>query len=188
MTVLARNWWAIVLRGVLSVLFGLVALFVPQIALSALITLYGAYALVDGAFNIAAGLTGARSVGGSRGWLIFEGVVSIVVGVLVFVYPGVTALVLLSIIAFWAILTGVLEVIAAIRLRQEITGEFWLGLAGVLSILFGVFSFVNPQAGALSVITIIGVYALLFGVLLVLLGLRLRGWTKQHNLGAADVL
>lgn len=176
MKVLARNWWAVVLRGVLALVFGLIALFTPEITLSALILLFAAYALVDGVFAFVAGV---RAAARHERWgaLILEGVSGIAAGVLTFVWPGMTALVLLYLIAVWAILTGVFEVVAAVRLRQEITGEWMLGLSGLASVVFGVLLVIYPTTGALAVVWVIGAYAVLFGVLLVGLGLRLRRTT-----------
>lgn len=111
-----------------------------------------------------------------QGWWIhlLEGFVSIIAGIVAFVYPGITALVLLYVIAFWAIMTGVFEIWAAIQLRKEIEGEFWMGLSGIISIVFGVLLIVAPGAGILAVLTLVGIYAIAFGVFLIMLSLRLR--------------
>ena len=134
--VLARNWWALVLRGLFAVLFGIMALAWPGITLGALVLLYGAYALADGVFAIAAVMAGRT---GGRPWwsLLVEGLVGIAVGIMTFAWPGITALVLLYLIAAWAVVTGIFEIVAAIRLREEIRGEWLLALSGILSILFG---------------------------------------------------
>src|SRR4051812_32809674 len=119
--ILSRYWWAVVLRGVAGVLFGLLALIWPQITLWALVVLFGAYALVDGVITLVTAFGGNRErAGSSRGWLIVEGIAGIVIGILTFVWPGVTALALLWLIAAWALVTGVLEIIAAVRLRREL--------------------------------------------------------------------
>lgn len=180
--VLARNWWAVVLRGVFAVIFGLLALIWPGATLFVLIMLFGAYALVDGVFALIAAF---RVAGGDRWPLLLEGVVGILIGLLTFFWPGVTALVLLSFIAAWAIITGIFEIVAAIRLRREIEGEWALGLAGVASLIFGVLLILFPGAGALSLIWLIGAYAIVFGILLILLGLRLRGMGAAGAPGAA---
>jgi uncharacterized membrane protein HdeD (DUF308 family) len=176
---LARNWWALALRGLAAILFGIAALVVPHIALVVLIALFGAYALVDGIFAIVSAVRAAqRHV---RWWpLLVEGLAGIVIGVLTFVWPGLTALVLLYFIASWAIVTGVFEVLAAIRLRREIRGEWLLGLTGVLSVVFGLLLIIFPGAGALTVVWLIGIYALVFGFLLLGLAWRLRG-LRQHG-------
>jgi uncharacterized membrane protein HdeD (DUF308 family) len=138
------------------------------------VLLFGFYALVDGLLALAALLVGGRLVADRRGWLVVEGVAGIAAGVVSFLWPGITALVLLYLIAVWAIATGVLEVAVAIWLRRELRGEWLLALVGVLSVLFGVFLVVRPGEGAIAVVWALGIYALVFGVALVALGLRLR--------------
>ncbi len=174
------TWWAMVLRGIAAIAFGILAFIWPQITLTALIFLWGAYAFVDGAFAIAAGI---RRHGEYKRWwlLLVEGVLSIAAGVVAFVMPGITALVLLILIAAWAIVTGVFEIAAAIQLRREIQGEWLLALAGVASLLFGIAMFVNPAVGALAVVWLIGAYAIVFGVLLIALGLRLHNLVKSTD-------
>ena len=174
----AQNWWAIVLRGVAAVLFGLAAIFLPGITLVVLIAIFGAYVLIDGVFA----LIGAwRAAQHNQQWwvLALEGVAGIVFGLLTFFWPGITALVLLYFIAAWAIITGALEIGQAIRLRREIDNEWMLVLAGLASLVFGVLIAVMPGAGALAIVWIIGVYALVFGILLIALGIRLRGMQEQ---------
>lgn len=176
--VLARNWWALVLRGLFAVLFGLAAFFWPGITLAALVLLFGAYALADGLFAIVAAITGADRQ--TRWWaLLLEGIAGILAATVTVLWPGLTALALLYLIAAWAILTGVLEIVAAVRLRREIEGEWLLALGGVASVLFGLYVAVFPGAGALAVVWIIGGYALVAGVLLIALGVRLRGRGDQ---------
>jgi uncharacterized membrane protein HdeD (DUF308 family) len=171
---LTRHWWAVALRGAFAVVFGLIALIWPHITVLALVIIFGAYVLVDGVLRLAAAIQGPRAgVRDRRGWLAFSGVASIVLGVLTFVWPGVTALVLLWLIAAWALVTGVLEIAAAVRLRR-VAGAWLLGVGGVLSVLFGILVAVWPAAGALAIIVLIGVYALVFGVALIMVGLRLR--------------
>ena len=176
--VLARNWWALALRGVAAVLFGIMAFAWPGMTLGVLVLLYGAYALVDGVLAIIAAVAGRTS--GMPWWaLLLEGVLGITVGILTFAWPGITALVLLYLIAAWAVATGVFEVVAAIRLRREIRGEWLLALSGIISVLFGVALVINPVGGALAVVWLIGAYAIAFGVLLIALGFRLRGVAKR---------
>jgi uncharacterized membrane protein HdeD (DUF308 family) len=182
---LIRYWWVVVLRGVVAVLFGLMALIWPGITLFVLVVLFGAYALVDGLFALGtAAFGGDRAAAGRRGWLIVEGIAGILIGILTFVWPGITTLVLLWLIAAWALLTGVLEIVAAVRLRREIQGEWLLALSGALSVLFGILLAVWPAAGALTVVLLIGGFAVVFGVVLVVLGLRLRR-LQRHVTGAA---
>jgi uncharacterized membrane protein HdeD (DUF308 family) len=168
---LAANWWALALRGLVAVLFGLFTFFVPGITLVTLVLLFGAYALVDGLFNIVAFFRVA-----SHHWaLLVEGAIGIIAGVLTFAWPAITALVLLYVIAFWAMFTGIFEIIAGIRLRKVITNEWLLLVMGAFSFLFGVLILVAPGAGALAIVLWIGVYALVFGVFLLALAFRLRG-------------
>jgi uncharacterized membrane protein HdeD (DUF308 family) len=171
---LTRYWWAVVLRGAVAALFGLLALTWPDVTLLALVVLFGAYALVDGVFALGTAAFGDRAAAGRRGWLIFEGIAGILAGIITFAWPGVTTVVLLWLIAFWALFTGIIEIAAAIRLRREIQGEWLLGLGGVLSVLFGILLIVWPATGALALVYLIGAYALVFGVALIALGLRLR--------------
>jgi uncharacterized membrane protein HdeD (DUF308 family) len=170
---LARYWWTLVLRGALAVLFGIAAWIWPDLTVRALVLLFGAYALVDGAFALVAAFSGGA--GARRGALLLEGILGTVAGILTIVWPDLTATALLFFIAAWAIITGVFEIAAAIELRRQIEGEFLLGLAGVASILFGVLAFIFPAGGALAVVWMIGSYAILFGVVLIALGFRLRG-------------
>ncbi len=172
--VLARKWWAIALRGTAAIIFGILALFTPTVTLAALVLLYGSYALADGFFNIIAAASG-RS--GARPWwaLLLGGLASVTAGLVTFLMPGLTALVLVYLIATWAVLRGVLELIAAARLRKEIANEWWLGLSGVLSIVFGALLMLAPGAGAVALVLWIGAYALVVGAVLIALGVRLRG-------------
>jgi uncharacterized membrane protein HdeD (DUF308 family) len=172
--VLARNWWAVAVRGVAGIIFGILAFVMPVVTLAALVMLFGAYALVDGVFSIIAAVSGRT---GARPWwaLLLVGLVSIGAGLVTFFMPGLTALALAYVIAAWAIVTGVLEIIAAIRLRKVIRNEWWLGLSGALAIVFGVLLMLAPGAGALAMVLWIGAWALVYGVVLVILGVRLRG-------------
>jgi len=181
---LARNWWLIVLRGVAGVLFGLAAFAWPGLTFLALVYLFGAYALVDGGF---AAVTGLTRIGHSSRWWVFllEGLAGIAIGVMTFVWPGLTALGLIYLIAAWAIVTGVFEIAAAVRLRQEIDNEWFLALSGVLSILLGALLAFQPGAGQFVVTWTLGAYALVFGVLLIILGFRLRNWHLPRNRNTA---
>src|SRR5207249_6104528 len=168
---IARNWWALALRGLAAVLFGLLTFFVPGVTLVTLVLLFGAYALLDGLFNVLAFFRVA-----SHHWaLLIEGVIGIIAGVLTFAWPAITAIALLYVIAFWAIFTGVFEIVAGIRLRKVIANEWLLLLMGVLSALFGLLILFAPGAGALAIVLWIGAYALIFGIFLLALAFRLRG-------------
>jgi uncharacterized membrane protein HdeD (DUF308 family) len=171
---LSRYWWTVVLRGAIAVVFGVVALIWPDITVRVLVLLFGFYALLDGLLALAALLVGGNLVSERRGWLIVEGIAGIAAGVIAFLWPEITALVLLYLIAAWAIATGVLEVAVAIWLRRELRGEWLLALAGIVSVVFGVFLIVRPSEGAIAVVWLIGIFAILFGAALIGLGLRLR--------------
>lgn len=175
---LSGRWWAVVLRGVLAILFGVVALVVPGITLAALVIAYGAYALVDGIFSLVTLVFGHRGI---RPWwsLLLEGLLDIGAGVVTFLWPGLTLLVLISIVAAWAIIRGAFLIAGAIRLRKEIRGEWLLALAGVLSVLLGVLIFARPPAGAVAITFIIGVYAIAFGISLAVLGIRMKRWSDR---------
>jgi len=171
-TVLTRNWWALALRGIFAILFGLAAFVIPGITLAVLVALFGAYAVVDGVLAIVAGVRAAERH--ERWWsLVLKGLAGIVAGVLAFIWPALTALALLYLIAGWAIVTGVLEIVAAVHLHRA-HGEWLLILNGVLSILFGLFAIVWPGAGVLTLLWMIGVYAIVFGAVLLVLAFRLR--------------
>jgi uncharacterized membrane protein HdeD (DUF308 family) len=170
---MTQNWWAIALRGVVAVLFGIAAFMWPGITLWMLVAFFGAYALVDGIFAVVEAFR--RGVERERWWgLLFEGIAGIAIGIVTFTWPGLTAMGLLYLIAFWAIVTGVFEVITAIRLRHEIRGEWMMALIGVLSVAFGFLLVAFPLTGALSVVLIIGSYAVAIGVLMIALGFKLR--------------
>jgi uncharacterized membrane protein HdeD (DUF308 family) len=172
--VIVGNWRSLAVRGLAAVIFGLLALVWPGITLQALVILFGAFVLVDGAMMLAAAITGTPGAEGRRGLLVLQGILGIAAGILTFVWPGITALALLYLIAAWALLTGVLEIAAAIRLRREIDGEWLLAASGLLSVVFGVLLVFAPGAGALAVTWLIGFYALLYGAFLLALAWRLR--------------
>lgn len=174
---LSRYWWLLALRGAAAVIFGILAFVWPGLTLSVLVILFGVYVLIDGIASLVAGFSNRRANG--RWWVTaLEGVVGILAGILAFVYPGITAVLLLYFIAAWAILTGVLEMAAAFRLREEIDGEWALGLSGLISIFLGVGLVIFPEAGALAVVWMIGLYAILFGGLLIYLAFKLRDAEK----------
>lgn len=173
MTNLTRNWWLVVFRGVLAILFGLTAFLWPDLTFLALVLMFGIYAIADGVFAM---LTGVISSKYSPRWWVFllEGVVSLAAGVIAILRPGLAGFVLIVVIAIWAILTGILEIAAAVRLRREITNEWMLAFAGFVSIVLGVLLFFQPATGGLVITLMIGAYALIFGIMLVILGFRLR--------------
>ena len=169
---LARNWWLILLRGVLGILFGVLAFIWPGITLLTLIFLYAGFAFADGALSLIAAVRGGTPT--PRWWSALVGLMGLAVGVLTIFYPQITGLVLLMFIAAWAIVTGVLQIYGAIKLRNEIEGEWWLVASGVLSVVFGVLLVLWPGAGALAMVLVIGTFAIIFGALLVGFALRLR--------------
>jgi uncharacterized membrane protein HdeD (DUF308 family) len=177
---LSRNWWAVGLRGLLAVLLAIAAFVWPGITLEALVYLFGAYAVFDGVFAIiAAGIS--ISSGWRRAWLIFEAILSIIAGMVAFGWPGITALALLFLIAAYAFVTGILEIAAAFQIG-EVRGSGWLlGLSGILSIAFGILLLVWPDSGLLSLVWLIGFYALFFGFML--LGLAYRLYRLQSVVG-----
>ena len=176
--ILSRYWWMTLLRGVLWVLFGICVLAQPGISLVTLTLLFGAFALADGIVKVGSAI-GGRNEHEHWGVLLLAGLCGIGVGILTFMSPGITALVLLFYIAVWAIAIGLMELVVAIRLRKEIEGEFWLGLAGVASIIFGVLLMARPGAGALSVLAMIGGFAIVIGLIEIVFAIRARGFVNR---------
>ena len=177
LTTLAEYWWTLVLRGVAAVIFGILAYVWPGITFTVLVLFFGAYALWDGVFALIA----AFRTQAERRWpLVLEGLVGIAAGVLTFIWPGAATVALLIIIGAWALVTGIFEIVAAIRLREEIEGEWLLLVSGLLSVLFGIAIAIWPAAGLVAVTWLIGAYSIIFGILLMVLGFRLRNWGKQR--------
>lgn len=169
---LSKAWWMLAVRGALAIVFGVLTWIWPGITLWVLVVMFGAYALVDG---IAAIVGAVRGVPGqSRAWLAVTGVCGVLLGLAAFFWPGATSLILLFLIASWAIVTGIFEIIAAFALRREITGEGWHIASGAVSVLFGVLLFVWPASGALTVIWLIGAAAIVFGITMVVAAFQLR--------------
>ncbi len=183
---LARAWYWIVLRGLFAVLFGIFAFIWPGITLAALVLVWGVYAIADGVMALIAAYT-MHEEGKPMASLIVVGILGIAAGIVTFLWPGMTALVLLLFIASWAVLMGIFEIAAAIRLRKHIENEWLLGLSGLVSILFGVLMFLQPGAGALAVIWLIGSFAIFFGILLIALGFRLKGLASRLATGGTPV-
>lgn len=170
---LADKWWLVLLRGIAGILFGLLAFLWPGITLITLVIFYGAYALVDGVLALLAVFkSGERPA--PIWWLILVGVTGIIAGLLTFVWPGITALVLVLFIGAWAVVHGIFEIIGAIQLRKEIENEWLLILAGVISVIFGLMVLAAPGAGALALIWVIAAYAVVFGIILVAFSFKLR--------------
>jgi uncharacterized membrane protein HdeD (DUF308 family) len=173
--VLVKNWWALVLRGAVAISLGVVTFVWPGITLGTLVILFGIYALIDGLLSLA-GVVRAAESHERKGILPIEALTGLIVGVVAMSWPGITAFWLVYLIAAWALVTGVFEIVAAIRLRRRISGEWLLALSGIASLILGILVISIPLAGALAIAYWIGVYAFVFGVLLVALGLRLRVW------------
>ena len=171
------NWWAMVLRGIAAVLFGLAALLWPGMTLLVLLVIFALYALVDGHFAIVAGI---RDSGGRRWLLLAEGVLGLLAGLVVLFWPGETALVLVYVISAWAILTGLLKVIMAISFRRQVENWWLMGLGGALSVLFGGILGFLPGAGLLTLVWLVGIYALILGLALIVLGFLDRGHPQAN--------
>ena len=172
---LARNWWLLLLRGVAAIVFGVLTMVWPGLSLGVLVTMYGAFALVDGVLALAAAIVGA--VPSSRWWLALTGLLGIAVGVVALAWPAETALALLAVMAGWAIVVGAAQIIGAIWLRKEIDDEWLLVASGILSVAFGVMALARPVAGALAMTMVIGAYFIIYGGIMARLALRLR----QHG-------
>jgi len=177
-TILSRTWWVLLLRGLIAIAFGVLTWIQPGISLAALVLLFGAYALVDGILCAWTAVAGRKE---HEDWwvLLLWGLTGIGIGVLTFLAPGVTALALLFYIAVWAIATGVLQIVAAIRLRKEMQGEWLLVLSGLASVVFGVLLVAQPGAGALALLWLIATFAVVFGVLLVILAFKVRAFGSR---------
>jgi uncharacterized membrane protein HdeD (DUF308 family) len=179
LSMLSENWWVLALRGLLAVLFGFAALVLPLGTLEAVGRLFGVYAILEGALVVLIGMRGTQY----RGAFLSEGAFGIVAGLVALAWPGVTALVLLYVIAIWAILSGIAEIIAAVALRREIEGEWVLFLMGVLSVVLGVAMAVLPSVGVLSLIWLVGLYALAVGVAMIVLAFRVRDVRRRGSSG-----
>ena len=165
---LSVSWWILLVRGLISILFGVAAYAWPGMTLATLINLFGAFAFVDGCFGVYNAFGGRKE---NENWwvLLLEGLLGIAFGIIAFQAPGITATVLILYIAFWAMATGVLRIVLAVRLRNEIDGEWWMALAGLTGIVFGLFMVARPAAGALAVLWVVATWAIVGGVFLVLL-------------------
>ena len=175
---LSRGWTFLLLRGLAAIAFGILTWIRPGISLTALALLFGIYVFVDGILAASSAISNRKTQ--EHWWVVLlVGLVGIGVGILTFMNPAVTALALLFYIAIWAIATGVLEIVAAIRVRKEVEGEWRLILAGIVSVAFGAFLMARPGVGALAVLWVIATYAILLGILLVMLAFKARSFGKQ---------
>jgi uncharacterized membrane protein HdeD (DUF308 family) len=176
---LARSWWLMAIRGLIAVVFGVVAFIAPAITILTLVLLFGAFAMANGILSL---ILAYKAPKGSRlGGLIFGGILGIIAGLIAFLMPGITALSLVMLVGAWAILTGVMEIVAAVKLRKVITNEWLLVLAGIASIAFGVIVFFVPSAGALALTWWIGAYAIFFGALLIVLAFKMKHWKDEFS-------
>lgn len=188
----SKYWWVVLLRGILSILFGLAVWFFPELTLATMVIVFGAYALVDGIATIFYSWSSRSTDKDWTGHLI-EGILGVLFGIVVLTWPELatltTGLTLLVVIAIWAVATGIMQIVAAIRLRKEIENEFWLGLSGLISVIFGLYIFRFPVGGALAIAWLIGIYAVAFGVMFIVLAVRLRNMggrqPSQSQPGAA---
>ncbi len=177
--VLATNWWALAFRGAIAILFAILTFAMPGMTLAVLVILFGAYALIDGVFAIIAAVRAAQ---GHRRWgpFLAEGIIGILAGIVTLGMPVAIAAILVYIVAFWAIVTGILEIVAAIRLRRHIPGEWLLILTGIVSVLFGIAACWAPVVGALAIVWWLGTYALIFGVLMLTFAVRIRAMHRRN--------
>jgi uncharacterized membrane protein HdeD (DUF308 family) len=183
---LARNWWAVLLRGILAILLGVLTLVLPAVSLASLVLLFAIYMLADGVLGIVSAIRAARQHE-RWGWLVLEGLLDIAAGIAALVWPGLTIIVFVALVAAWAIITGIALVAATFRLNRQ-HGRWLMALAGVLSVIWGILLVIAPVGGALVLMLWIGAYALVFGITLVVLAIRLRSrhnTAPQHTAGAA---
>jgi uncharacterized membrane protein HdeD (DUF308 family) len=175
---LVQNWWLFTLRGIFAIVFGLLALIFPGPTMLSLMILFSAYMLVDGIFGIISAVRAIRRKEDRWGLLIFEGLIDIAVGILAFLWPGITVLAFVLLVGAWAIVTGALMTVVGFRLNVS-HGRWWLALSGVLSLAFGTLLVITPLIGAIVLTWWIGAYALAFGVALVIFSFKLR--SRQHE-------
>ena len=176
---MAEYWWLMLLRGIAAVVFGLLAFFMPAAAGLSLVLLWGAYALADGILSLWGGIVGKGAATSSRWWLALTGVLGIAAGLIAFFAPALTAGVLLIFIAVWSIAIGIMAIIGAIQLRKEIEGEWLLILSGAFAIIFGILMFTRPASAALAVVWMIAVFAIVFGIDLIMLAFKLKGYKNR---------
>jgi uncharacterized membrane protein HdeD (DUF308 family) len=178
--ILAKNWWSLIIRGIAAIALGLIAVLWHGITFGALITLFIGYTMMDG---LAAFAGAVRAVEADQLWgpLVLEGIAGIGTGIVTLAWQGVTELKLIYVIAAWALITGALEIMSALRLRVHVNGEWLLALSGFASLLLGVLMIALPLAGPMAIAQGIGAYALIFGALLIALGYRLRSWARTPS-------
>lgn len=177
--VLAESWWAVGLRGIFGILFGLICLLTPGLAVEVFVILFAAYMLVDGVFAIVAGIKAARN-GERWGLLILEGIVDLAAGFVAVLWPAITLIALIWIVALWAVVSGALMLGAAFSLNLD-HGRWWLALGGIASLIFGVLLVIQPLIGAVVLTIWIGAYALVFGIFLLILAFQLHSRNEERE-------
>lgn len=173
------NWWALFLRAIAAIVLAIVAFMYPVKALGFLVILFGVYALADGILAVIASIRGLRR-GDKWGAMLAEGLLGIAAGLIALTWPGITAVALALLVAAWALITGLFEVAAAIKLRKVIENEWLLILGGVLSIIFGILVMMRPGAGVITLVFLLGAYALAYGIVTLVLAFKVRSWVKAH--------
>lgn len=176
---LSENWWIVLVRGFAALIFGLLTWFYPFISILVMVMFFGFYALVDGVMGIVLSINGRKT---HQDWwlMLIWGFISVLAGFLTFFVPGITWLVLITFIAIWALVSGILQIVAAIRLHKSVGGEGWMITAGVLSMLVGIILLVNPIQGGIALTWVIGIYAALFGVVNIALAFRMRRLSREN--------
>jgi uncharacterized membrane protein HdeD (DUF308 family) len=174
---LTRNWWMIALRGVAAILFGIGAIAWPGLTIGVFVAFFGAYALVDGGFSVGAALSSGTT---DRWWYVSRGVLGMLIGIIAWTWPGLTTLSLLYFIAAWAVVTGVMEIVAAIQFREVITGEGLFIVSGAISVIFGTALFAFPGSGAIALVTTIGIFAIISGTWDIIAGFSLNGLVSDR--------
>lgn len=172
---LHRHWKGILARGIIAMIFGLIALFVPALGFELLVLYFGAFCLVDGVIALLVGMKAGS------GLLLFEGIIGVLVGLYIFFFTVQALAIFLVLIALWAIGTGILEIVAGLELRRHIANEIWLIFVGAVSIIFGVFVFINPVVSALAITFVIGIYAMIFGLFLIALAYRVKDYRPKTS-------
>ena len=168
---ISRTWWLVLIRGIVAIIFGILAMIWPGITLWVLVIFFGAYAIVSGLFALFAAF--GHNVQ-SRAWLIISGILGILAGIIAFVWPGITTLALLYVIAFWAIFSGIAEIVAGIQARKVIDNEWMLIIGGILSVIFGILLIIWPGSGALALTWLIGIFAVIYGIAMIALSFKMK--------------
>lgn len=170
---LSKHWMGILIRGIIAILIGAMAIFWPGVGIQVLVLIFGIYAFLDGALALFSGVS-LNSVA-----MVIEGIVGVLVGIYIFFWTEQAVVLFILVIAVWAIVTGIFEIIAGLQLRRQIANEFLLLFVGIVSILFGSLIFIKPAILAVAISFIFGVYALIFGIFLVALAITVKGYKSR---------